>query len=224
MFYKMLHHVFGNSGNALLGFQQVASGAVFFLDRQQFFFATVLEQVFKPGFKAVLVVQRRIGSAAFIKNLQRGAVFHRIHQTIGIDIITKTLNGFLFAVAFGNQRRAGKGEAGGIREGFKDVVAKIRALGAMRFVDHQHDARRVIDHAKSLAGGDGLIGAQRFGDFQRQALVVQLKLVHHHHVDVGAVRGQLFAQHLAAVDAMYPAADQGGGFGELIFQVHPVVN
>ena len=79
MLQVVLHHVPGNRGNALLGLQQIASGAILLLDRQQLFLATVLEQVLELGFKAVLVVQRRIGSAPLIKDLQGSAVVNSIH-------------------------------------------------------------------------------------------------------------------------------------------------
>ena len=59
------------------------------------------------------------------KHLQSGAIVNRIHQPIGIDIVAKPLVSPLFTVAFGDQWRAGKCDAHGIRESLEQVIPQI---------------------------------------------------------------------------------------------------
>ncbi|MNR37545.1 hypothetical protein D3C85_1555740 [compost metagenome] len=63
----------------------------------------------------------------------------------------------------------------------------------MRLVDHQDDPFRRVYHTKSLACWYSQVGAQRLSHGITQDLFVLLKLVHHDHIDVGAVCGQVLA-------------------------------
>ena len=62
----------------------------------------------------------------------------------------KRLDRALGAVLLGDERRSREGDPGSVRKGLEDVVAQVRALGAMRLVDHQNDALGRVDYAKSL--------------------------------------------------------------------------
>ena len=134
------HDVPGNGVDAVFGLQNVSRGPVLFLDGQQLCLGAVAKQVFKRGVKGVLFGQRRVGRSAFVQDLQRGPVVHRIHDAVHVNQLAKALVGFLFAMALGDQRRAGERNARGVGERLKQVVAQVRALGAVRLVNHQHDA------------------------------------------------------------------------------------
>ena len=56
-----------------------------------------------------------------------------------------------------------------------------------------------------------------------QRFLALLELVHHHHVDVGAVGAELHAQFAAGFNHIHPRAYQLGGFAKLLFQALPVV-
>ena len=121
----MAHQVFGNRVDAVLCLQQVARGTVLLFDGQHVFGAALLEQVFKRRVKRVFFVQRRVGGFAFVQNLQCDFVIHRVHQPVGVDVLAKAFVRFAPGVPLCNQRGAGKGNARGIRKGFKQVVAQV---------------------------------------------------------------------------------------------------
>ena len=89
------------------------------------FFAAVAEQVFKGLVERVLFVQCAVGGFAFVEDLQRGPVVHRVHQAVGVDVLAEALVGFLLAVALGDQRRTGEGDARGVGECLEQVVAQV---------------------------------------------------------------------------------------------------
>ena len=97
----MLHQVAGNGVDSVLGFQDVAGGAVLFLDRQQFVFAAVPEQVFEFGVECAFFIERAVRGFAFVQDLERGAVVHRIHQAVGVDVLAKALVRLFLAMALG---------------------------------------------------------------------------------------------------------------------------
>ena len=218
------HHVARDRVDAVLRFQDVARRTVLLLDRQQLRLAALLKQVFKRGVEGVLLVQRGVRRAAFVQDLQRRPVVHRIHDPVHVDQLAKPLVRALLAVALGDQRCAGEGDARGVGKRLEQVLTQVRALCAVRLVDHQHDAAGRVHHTKGLARRHGQVRAQRLGHRVAQRLLLFLKFVHHHHVDVRAVAGQLLAQRLAAFDHVHLAADQRGRVGQLAFQVGAVVD
>jgi hypothetical protein len=112
-------------------------------------------------------------------------------------------------------------DARGIGESLEQVVAQVRALGSMRFVDHQDDAIRAVDRSEGLARWHGQVSTQRFGHGVGQRLPVLLELVDHHHADVRAVGRQMLSQARTRLDHVYPTTNQHGGIAQLFFQVLP---
>ena len=226
----------GNGRNPLLRLQDVAGCAVFLLDRQDLFFAAFLEQVLELGVKAVFVADSGVGGAALVENLQGGTVMDGIHQLVHINVLAKPFHRAPGSVLFGDQRRTGEGDAGGVGESLEQVVAQVGALGPVGLVDHQKDPLRRVDHAEGAAGGNGavqparLCHRERSGGCQdalhrrRQRRGPLHELMHHHHVDVRGLGGQVGAQISGGVDDVDLAADQLGGRGQLFFQVVPVID
>ena len=62
----------------------------------------------------------------------------------------------LRAVLLGDERRAGEGDARRVGEGLEQVVAEIRALRAVRLVDHQQNALGRVHDAEGLGADGGL--------------------------------------------------------------------
>ena len=117
-----------NRGDAVFGFQNVAGRAVLFLDRQQFFFTAVAEQVFKRFVEGMLFVQRAVGGFAFIAGF---AAWPRRSPRPSVDRCRCTRQSawvFFSPWRSGDQWRAGEGDARGVGEGLEQVVAQVRAL------------------------------------------------------------------------------------------------
>ena len=70
----------------------------------------------------------------------------------------------------------------------------------MGFVDHADDAVGIVDHIHCGEFRHRFVFAQGTGQIFGQILLVLLKLVDHHHVQVGRGRGQFGFQVFAAVD------------------------
>ena len=62
----VVDQVAGNRRNALLGFEDVAAGAVLLADRRQLVLAALTKQVLELGVEAVLVLQRRVSGAVVV--------------------------------------------------------------------------------------------------------------------------------------------------------------
>ena len=123
--YIVLHHIFANGIDTLFRFQNITAGAVLFLNGEQLFVTAIFKQIFKGRVKLMLLIQSIIGGFAFIQNLQSSAIMNSVHQFVFINVITKALLGSLCTMALSNQRCAGKGNAGGVREGFKYVITEV---------------------------------------------------------------------------------------------------
>ena len=218
------NQISSNCVDSVFSFQNIAGGAVLLFDGQQFFFTAVAKQILECFIEGMLFVQRAIGRFAFVENLQRSAIIHRIHQPVGIDVLAEALVRLLLAMSLGDQWRAGKGNSRRVRECLEQVVAQIRALRSMGLINHQNDAFRGIHHPKGLAGWHGQVRTQGLGDRVGQRLLVLLKLVDHHHADVRAVRSEMLTKACAGVDHIHPPADQRGGVSQLLLKVLPVID
>ena len=146
----MPHQIAGDGPYPAFRLQYVPRRAVLFLDGQQVFGGSLGEQILKRLIEFRLVAQSGVGSAAFIEDLQRRAVGHRVHQLVLVDVLAEPLHRLPPGVAFGDQRCAGEGDAGGVGEGFEQVITHVAALRAVRLVHHDQDAFGGVDHAKAF--------------------------------------------------------------------------
>ena len=175
--------------------------------------------------KRVLVVQRGIGGFAFIQNLQAWRR-HSPHPSSDRYRYTRQSACRVFfspwrSVISGVPVKAMRVALG---KASNRLSPKIRALGAVRLVDHQNDALGVIHHAKGLAGRHGLISAQRFGHLQCSGLLRSWNLC-----TITMLMSELSVakcrrRPLRVLDDIDPAADQGGGFAQLVFQIDAVID
>ncbi len=120
----VVNQIARDGGDALLGFQDVAGGAVLLLDRKDFLVAAFLEQVFEFRVEAVLVFQRRFGCAAFVENLQAWCRRARRPSACKCRCIRRNASPCVASVLFRNQRRAGESDAGRVGKCLEKVIAQ----------------------------------------------------------------------------------------------------
>ena len=118
----------------------IAAGAVFLLNRQDFFVGALAEQVFEFAVEFVLMVKGGVSRLAFVENLNRHFVIHRILKFIFVDVSAKPQPSSPAAMSLLNQRRSGESDTGRFRKSLEQIVADaagIVGLCPMSFVNHQ---------------------------------------------------------------------------------------
>ena len=88
----VVDEILGDGGDALLGLEDVAGGAVLLLDGEELLLAALPEEVLELGVEAVLVLEGRVGGAALVEDLQGGAVVDGVHQLVGVDVLAEALH------------------------------------------------------------------------------------------------------------------------------------
>ena len=164
----MGNDVAGDRADAVFRLQDVAGRSILLLDGEQVFGSMRSANRSSNSVSNSCLVRRRgVGSAAFVENLHRRPVVHRVHHPVGVDVFAEALHRPLAIVAFGDQRRAGEGDAGGVGERLEQIVAHVGALRAMRLVHHDQDALGRVYDAERLRARRRLIAAQLFARGRR---------------------------------------------------------
>ena len=104
----VVHQVPRDGRNAFLRLQDVSRRTVLLLDRCKFLVRSVLEKVFKPRIKSVLVVERGVRGPPLVEDLEGRAVPNGVHELVRVNVLAETLHGALCTVLLRDQGRARK--------------------------------------------------------------------------------------------------------------------
>ena len=196
----VIQQIGGHHGDPLRGFQYRFLFPELSLDGFLLVFGLVREILIEQ------FVQRVAGYfgidfPAFIDDLQGRAVRHRLFDGVGVDITAEGVAGLLFF----HQRRPGKRDLRGIRQGDIQVHAHAGVMAAVGFIHQHHD----------FTGGIQLLHHFRFRGF--------LDFLQGRSDQVGRVFAQQLFQ-FADVPGMAHRFMLGAGqyAGKLLVQLHPV--